>query len=335
MRIRSVQIKVAVFTLVSLLLLALLLNTLNNSVSGPQNTYRALFTDVNGLRVGDDVRIAGVKAGRVDDIEVHGDDALVTFSVSSASPILTTTTLVMRYQNLLGMRYLEADQRGTLGRPIDPHAVIPLSRTSPGFDLTTLLNGFRPLFNVLKPADINQLSNSVVQVLQGQGESVSSLLNQVTQLTNYVANRDQLLTAVTATLTPVLANLARQGPALQTTVTQMAQMVGGLAANRSSLGASFDHLQALLAQVTPMITETRAPLRNDVAAVHGVFGMYVANKVNFEKTLTAVGDILATLARTFEYRSAQTTYTCDIGLLIGNKDISLGGVVRKNSVACR
>ena len=70
---------------------------------------------------------------------------------------------------------------------------MPLDRTDPGFDLTELLNGFRPLFEVLRPADVNQLASSLVQVLQGEGGTVEQLLQQTTQLTTYVADRDAVI----------------------------------------------------------------------------------------------------------------------------------------------
>ena len=39
--------------------------TLGRRAGGPTNTYTAQFTDVTGLKSGDDVRVAGVRVGRV------------------------------------------------------------------------------------------------------------------------------------------------------------------------------------------------------------------------------------------------------------------------------
>ncbi len=88
---------------------------------------------------------------------------------------------------------------------------MPLERTSPGFDLTELLNGFRPLFEVLQPADVNKLATSMVKVLQGEGGTVEILLQQTTELTNFVADRDDVYDDVLTNLTPVLDDLAGQG----------------------------------------------------------------------------------------------------------------------------
>src|SRR5688572_16703389 len=101
-----VAAKFGAFALASGLLLMLLVNTMVNGLDGDSHTYDAEFVDVSGLRVGDDVKVAGVRVGRVESIEVDGDAAMVEFELSERQPILDNTAIVMRYQNLLGQRYL-------------------------------------------------------------------------------------------------------------------------------------------------------------------------------------------------------------------------------------
>lgn len=334
MSARSAAIKLGVFAAVCLALLLLLMNTMSNQVGGPTHTFHAEFSNVSGLRTGDDIRIAGVKVGRVDAIELHGSNAVVTFSIAADQDVRTTTEAVVRYQNLLGQRYILLTGDGA-GAAMPADATIPLDRTSPGFDLTTLLNGFRPLFAVLSPAAVNQLSESVIKVLQGEGGSVADLLAQTTRLTTYIADRDQLLGRVAANLTPVLSDLARQGDQIKTTVHELAGLVGGLARQRTTIGRAIDHLAVLFARTSSLVEETREPLDTDVNRLRQLYGMYVANKAAFEKALPGVGDILATLARTMEYRSGQTVYSCDVGIRAGDKSVTVGGATAQYSEVCR
>src|SRR5690242_19087699 len=102
---RVIVIKFAVFATVAVLLGALLANTMLNRLNGDTASYKAQFGDVAGLRVGDDMRVAGVRVGRVQDIQINGTGAEVTFDLVKDQPILATTKIVMRYQNLLGQRY--------------------------------------------------------------------------------------------------------------------------------------------------------------------------------------------------------------------------------------
>src|SRR3546814_1612870 len=82
----------------------------------------------------------------------------------------------MRYQNLLGQKYLALTPGSKPGRRLAAEAEIGLNRTDPGFDLTALLNGFEPLFNVLSPDDLHTLAHNIVSVLQGESGSIESLL---------------------------------------------------------------------------------------------------------------------------------------------------------------
>ena len=90
-----------------------------------------IFADVSGLRTGDDVRVAGVKVGRVQSIEVSGRNARIGFVLAENQPILSTTDLVIRYQNLLGQRYVSMVQSGQRGERLKPGSVVPLEHTSP------------------------------------------------------------------------------------------------------------------------------------------------------------------------------------------------------------
>ena len=83
-----------------------------------------------------------------------------------------------------------------------------MSRTSPALDLTVLFNGFKPLFQALSPADVNQLSYEVVQVFQGEGGTVESLLGHTASVTNTLAARDQVINALIINLNDVLDHIA-------------------------------------------------------------------------------------------------------------------------------
>ena len=201
--IRVVAAKVAAFVVVTSILFVILANTMLNGLSGDKSEFKAEFADVSGLAVGDDVKAAGVRVGRVTDIEVTDDGAMVGFELIDDQKIYDTTRIIMRYQNLLGQRYLQLSQEGVRGDELKGGTTIPMAvdygpsndrwRTSPGFDLTELLNGFRPLFEILQPADVNQLATSMIKVLQGEGGTIEGLMSQTAELTNFMADRDDVI----------------------------------------------------------------------------------------------------------------------------------------------
>ncbi|MFL6089102.1 MAG: MCE family protein [Aeromicrobium sp.] len=319
-RIRSVYFKVIAFFVVSAVLLLLLANTMADDVHGDTFAYKARFTEVSGLQSGDDVRVAGVQVGKVTSVDVDPatrNTALVGFTLRKDSPLLSNATLIMRYQNLLGQRYLSLVQPRQHGSVMPENSTVPLDRTSDGFDLTELLNGFRPLFDVLKPADVNQLTESVIKVLQGEGGTVADLLDQTAQLTNFLADRDQLFGAVFDKLTPVLVDLAGQGDELRDTVRDLSDFMKGLAKERKTFGSSIDNISKTVGTTDEFLGKIREPARVDVQKTKAVLRMYAAEAPNFGQSIDGLSSLMGTLARVLSYRNALTNYFCALDLDLG------------------
>ncbi|MGY2875122.1 phospholipid/cholesterol/gamma-HCH transport system substrate-binding protein [Marmoricola sp. URHA0025 HA25] len=322
---RWIVVKFTAFVLVSVLLAVVLLNTMLNGVHGDTRSYRADLADVAGLRSGDDVRVAGVRVGRVQDISVGRHGAEVRFQVAAEQPVLDTTKIVMRYQNLLGQRYLALVQGPDRGARLAPGATIPLSRTSPGFDLTELLNGFRPLFEALRPDDVNALATSLVKVLQGEGGTVESLLAQTGRLTNFLADRDTVVGQVLDNLTPVLADLAGHGTELQSTVEELRALMTGLARDRKSIGASIDGMSQLIGSTSDLLQQARVPTVRAVKRFRTVMDLFMANKPGFVAALGSFGSTLAALGRASSYENAVNIYLCSVIVNVGGATLNLNG----------
>jgi phospholipid/cholesterol/gamma-HCH transport system substrate-binding protein len=322
---RWIVVKFTAFVVVSLLLALVLLNTMFNDVGGDTDSFHAEFADVAGLRAGDDVRVAGVRVGRVQGISVGDDGADVDFEVSADQPVLETTTLVMRYQNLLGQRYLALVQGPERGARMKPGATVPLARTSPGFDLTELLNGFRPLFEALRPDDVNALATSLVKVLQGEGGTVESLLAQTGQLTSFLADRDAVVGQVLDNLTPVLTDLAGHGTELQGTVEELRALMTGLARDRKSIGASIDGMSQLIGSTSELLQQARVPTVRAVKRFRSVMDLFVDHEPEFVAALGSFGSTLAALGRATSYESAVNIYLCSVIVDVGPAKLNLNG----------
>ncbi|GAB4003149.1 MCE family protein [Nocardioides ultimimeridianus] len=323
--LRTIAIKFAAFAVVSGFLAVLLINTMLNGVSGDKQDFTANFTDVNGLRVGDDVKAAGVRVGKVSSIDATASGAVVKIEVLKQQPIYDNTQLKMRYQNLLGQRYLSLVQNGKPGQELPGGSTIPASRTDPGFDLTELLNGFRPLFNILQPADVNRLATSLIKVLQGEGPAVESLLGQTGQLTNYLADRDKVVGAVMTNLQPVLDNLAGHGGELKSTIKELEALMTGLAKDRKSIGASIDGVSQLVGSTSSLLRDVKVPLVGATNQFVTVASMLDKSKTQLLQAIPAFTTLFASLGRAGSYENALNIYVCSIAISVGGATVPLGG----------
>ena len=138
--------KLIIFMVITVLATSLLALTIANVDLRSASDYSARFSDVTSLNIGDDVRIAGVRVGSVDGIQVADRrQAQVSFSVDGGRKLPASVTATIKYRNLVGQRYIALEPGAG-----DPNAVlpvggtIPLDHTKPALDLTVLFNGFKP-----------------------------------------------------------------------------------------------------------------------------------------------------------------------------------------------
>ncbi|MDQ6526537.1 MlaD family protein [Nocardioides sp. LHD-245] len=335
--LRSIAIKFAAFAVVSGLMLLLLVNTMQNGVSGGTHEFTAEFADVSGLRVGDDVKAAGVRVGQVKGIEATADGAEIKVEVVDDQPLLDSTKLVMRYQNLLGQRYISLVQGAQRGGELKDGATIPVARTDPGFDLTGLLNGFRPLFKVLQPGDVNQLATSLIKVLQGEGGTVEQLLQQTGQLSNFLADRDAVIGEVMTNLKPVLDNIAGKGDELSQTVAELRGLMTGLAEDRRSIGASIDGVSRLVGATSSLLKEVKVPLTKTTDRLVTVADMFERSRKSLVEAIPAFTTVFDSLGRATSYENALNVYVCSLSIALTENGSGINPVGNNGpwSAACR
>lgn len=303
--------KLIVFAAVTLVLTALLAQTLG-SLSFGGTTYRARFSDVTGLLVGDDVRIAGVKVGQVSGIKVVDNTvAEVAFTVDNQVPLASSVRARIRYRNLVGQRYVALTEGPGSGRRLPPGGLIPRSQTVPALDLTVLFNGFRPLFTALTPQDVNKLAYEIIQVLQGEGGTMASLLQRTASLTNTLADRDAVIGRVITNLNSVLSTLDTRDQALDQTISQLRQFVSGLAADRTAIGNALANLGELTGATASLLKDARPPLASDVDSLGKVAGTLNRNASVIDDTLSRLPGRYQALTRTASYGSWFNFYLCN------------------------
>jgi phospholipid/cholesterol/gamma-HCH transport system substrate-binding protein len=283
-------------------------------------SYQAEFSDVGGLKEGDFVRIAGVEVGQVQKISINRDAVVIIEFSADDGVVLTEGSLaVIRYDNLIGGRYLEL-QEGPGGlRPMAVGQTIPLARTRPALDLDALIGGFRPLFQALDPDQVNLLSGQLIQVFQGQGATIGSFLNQTAALTSTLADRDELIGAVIQNLNTVLGSVGDQSEQFDKAVVSLAELVHGLADRKTDITNAVAYADTAASSIAEMLTEARPPLRNVVAQTDRAAGIVVADHEYVDNLLNTLPDRYQTLARQGLFGDYFSFYLCDLVLKLNGK----------------
>lgn len=307
-------IKLGIFTVISILVTGLLAVIMGNIGFGDKRTVNAEFTSASMLQEGDDVRIAGIPVGEVKEIELHERSrAMVTFTVAADVPLTTNSRAEIRYLNVVGDRYLALEEGPQGGKRLGDDATMPVSRTEPALDLTALYNGFQPLFSALDPKAVNELSQNIIDVLQGEAGTVQGLLARTASLTNTLADRDELIGEVITNLDELLGTVDRRRTQLSELVLGLEEWMGNLAEDRDVIGASVQNLSELTDTVADLLTRARPLLAEDVRELRTLVRT-LAKQENLEvltKLLDRLPEAMTDQTRIGTYGSWYNYYLCD------------------------
>ncbi|MGI9123988.1 MAG: MCE family protein [Mycobacterium sp.] len=322
MRARTARnaVLVALFTSVCLVFMFALLTVFGQFRFDSRAQYRAEFTNVSGLKGGNFVRIAGVEVGKVTDFTLHHDGTVtVEFTVDKSLPLTEGTKAAVRYENLVGDRYLALEDGPGPVQKLVPGSTIPQTRTSPALDVDALIGGFRPLFRALDPDQVNALSGELLEVFQGQGATVSSVLAQTSALTATLAGRDQLIGDVITNLNTVLATFAERDQQFATGLDALAKLTHGLAERRGDIANGTAYISAAAGSVADLLTEARQPITEAVTQTDRFAGQVMADHDYVDDLLKTLPDAYQILSRQGLYGDYFGFYLCDAILKVNGK----------------
>ncbi|SPX87984.1 MlaD family protein [Mycobacteroides abscessus] len=194
--------------IVSILLIVLVINVIGQPVDSTLEAYTADFTDVSGLRAGADVRVRGVRIGKVESIDLRRKNsqsiAQVALTIDNRYRVGPDTRLAVKYQALTGLRYVDV-QHPLEGKVALSASIshIPTSMTLPSFDITKLFNGLQPVLATLSPDDLNVFTANVDNFLAGDGTGVGPMLQSINTLTRFLADRQQVVATLLQNLKSV------------------------------------------------------------------------------------------------------------------------------------
>jgi phospholipid/cholesterol/gamma-HCH transport system substrate-binding protein len=331
MKITGTALKLGAFSLVLLMFTAIIVVVFGQIRFDRTSGYSAEFATASGLRAGQFVRASGVEVGKVSKIELidGGQRVRIDFDVDRALPLYQSTTAQIRYQDLIGNRYLEL-QRGQgegSDRVLPPGGSIPLARTTPALDLDALIGGFKPLFRALDPEKVNNIAQSIITVFQGQGGTINDILDQTSQLTNALADRDQAIGEVITNLNTVLATTVKHQKEFDQTVNDFEVLITGLKNRADPLAQAVADISDASGTLGDLLADNRPILKDTIGHLETIQQPLIDEQAQVEDTLTKIPNALKIIGRAGGvYGDFFNFYLCDLNLKLNG--LQPGGPVR-------
>ncbi|OMC31899.1 mammalian cell entry protein [Mycobacterium sp. GA-1841] len=316
---RSTFLKFGAFAVVMAVLTAFLFMTFSEYRGGSYSTYSAVFKDASRLEAGDSVRVAGVRVGTVKSVSLQSDKSvLVEFDTDRSVALTTGTNAAVRYLNLVGDRYLELLDTPDSTRLLAAGSQIPVDRTQSALDLDLLLGGLRPVIQGLNPQDVNALTSSLVNIFQGQGDTLDSLMSKTSSFSNTLGDNNEVIQQLIDNLNDVVGTLNKDGDKFSATIDRLEKLVSGLSEDRDPIGNAITSIDNGTASVASLLTQARPPLAGTVDQLNRLASLLDDNKAVLDRGLQKGPDNYRKMARLGAYGSWIMYYVCGINLRVSD-----------------
>jgi phospholipid/cholesterol/gamma-HCH transport system substrate-binding protein len=248
-------------------------------------TYSAAFSEAAGLKAGEEVRIAGVKVGKVDNVDLEGDHVKVKFT--SSAPFGTQTRAQIKIKTLLGSHFLALDPKGPGRQPTNQE--IPISRTTAPYEVVPALQDASSQLGQIDTKQLAKAMNTLTQTVEGSPENVRRTLAGLQKISQAVSSRDDELNQLLKHSSNVTSLLASRSGDLAVLVQNGGLLLQEINDRRVVINQLLTGTVSLSQQITGAIQENQATLGPALTNLRRVEQILLRNQTNLEKSFEAMG----------------------------------------------
>ncbi|MFF7894185.1 MCE family protein [Streptomyces sp. NPDC007907] len=292
-RERSPLVIGAVGLTVLALLTAAAFNADRLPVIGDGDTYSAAFTEAGGLKPGDEVRIAGVKVGKVEEVDLDGDHVKVTFKIKDEPGFGTETGASIRVKTILGAKYLALHPRGR--GQLEPGSEIPLRRTVPAYDV---VQAFSDLTTTTEKVDTDRLAkalDTISTTFEDSPAEVRSSIKGLSRISRTVASRDKALRELLDHANGVTGVLADRSSDFSALVEDGDKLFKEISKRRTAIHKLLKTSAALGIQLSGLVQDNEKEIGPALKGLNTVVKMLERNQSSLDRSIA----LLAPYVRVF------------------------------------
>jgi phospholipid/cholesterol/gamma-HCH transport system substrate-binding protein len=263
---------------------------------GGGDTYYADFSESGGLKADDEVRIAGVRVGKVESVELDGDHVKVTFRVKTDSDFGEQTQAAIKVKTLLGAMYLALEPAGD--GQLAEGAEIPVERTSSPYDVVDAFSG---LASTSERIDTDQLAKSLTtlaDLTRNTPEEFRNALDGVSRLSTTIASRDDQIDSLLTNLDRVTTVLNDRDDDIIGLMKDSDVLFRALVARRDAVHNLLVSTSTLSQELTALIRQSRDDLKPALEHLENVVAVLNKNEDNLDNSLRLMAPFYRVFAST-------------------------------------
>jgi len=250
---------------------------------GGGTTYYANFSEAGGLKTGDEVRVAGVRVGKVNSIELDGNQVKVGFKIREKVNFGENSGAGVRVKTLLGDMFLELQPAGE--GQMKAGATIPVDRTESPYDV---VEAFEGLADTSANIDKDQLAaalTTLADLTRSTPEEFQAALTGVSDLSRNLAAKDERIESLLTQLDRVTKVLDERDEDLITLMNDANQLFAALVERREAVHNLLISTQLLSKELSQLVDDSRADLKPALESLDVILDVFTKNEENLEKSL--------------------------------------------------
>ncbi len=285
---------ISLVVLAALLLAAFRASSL--PVIGGGDVYHAAFSEAGGLKANDEVRIAGVRVGKVEAVELAGDHVRVTFRVDQGAEFGQETLAAIKVKTILGAMFLALEPAGD--GQMNEGTEIPVERTSSPYDVVEAFTG---LAETSEQIDTDQLAESLTTLAdlsRNTPEEFQAALQGVSALSANVAAKNEQIGELLQNLDKVSTVLDERDEDIIALMEDADVLFRALVQRREAIHTLLVSTSRLSTELTALVRQSRADLKPALSHLESVVQVLNKNEDNLDNSLRLMAPFYRVFANT-------------------------------------
>jgi phospholipid/cholesterol/gamma-HCH transport system substrate-binding protein len=282
----------AITLLVMLLVMAAAFN-LNKFPGFGGDTYQAYFADASGLHRGNMVQVGGIRAGRVQDVELDGAKVLVTFEVDHGVDFGEDSEASVEVLNLLGEKYLNLVPAGS--GQLDEDTPIPVDRTSASYDIVGVFGDLTETTEQIDTHQLDEALNVVSDTVNQSAPEIQASFEGIARLSQSVASRDAEIQHLLQSSRDVSTLLADRSTDLVDLMQNSSLVFEEVERRKQAIHRLLVNARELAVELRGVATDNQAQIQPALQEVDELLSLLNSKDKELKATLSALGPYVSIL----------------------------------------
>lgn len=247
--------------------------------------YTARFAESAGLSDGDEVRVAGIRVGKVTKVGLAKGQVVVRFRVDGVR-VGDQSSVAIEIKTLLGEKFLAVRPAGA--RNQDPDVAIPVNRTSTPFEIPDAFGQLSTTVDKINTAQLAQSFRVLSTTFANTPDEFGKTLDGLSRLSETIASRDQKLTTLLASASNVSGVLAGRNKQVGSLIADGSVLLDELNRRKDAINSLLVGTQHLADELRGLVRDNQEQLNPALTELDGATALLQRNQDSLRHGIAAL-----------------------------------------------